>query len=498
MSGGSVVRSELPFETIDALLAQHPFGNTEYITEQLHICYRRRLGKVAAHLPAAAELLDALDRCDSYGVYRTFGDTVVRCAIQHAHARLEMGVEYGLPLARCEEVFRETARLMGDKTFGPIGSGLVDRLGPEPHLGWVWRAEQAETVFTRAFGHIVRENNYEEELYTPEPDELAVLAQGARLLNELLPLSSASPLSHTHLIAIFPRVGLWATRMSSSEFRVSGTIFLSRRLLANPWTAAEHLLHESLHQLLYDFRRGHTLLNPGFDRSDAPLIHSPWNRPDPANGNYWDVHRALAAFHVYVHLALLAQVAEQRAPELEESYGPLRMIGSRTALARAQYLGEQLRTQCWGELGAAGQQFVDWFGSILEILDPAPPVPGSRVHLLFDRYWREAREVGNLTGTTERAEVRDLLAGLIREEVSSARGVLASMNQDYRQFDRSVAAYSSDDPVTQFVSTRLLIAETILGLSPRKYKLSESNLADDAVTHMVEASSEVLMPILLT
>lgn len=234
MSGGSAMRGRLPFDAIDALLAQHAFGNSDYITEQLHVCYQRRLGKVSTHLPTAAELLDALDRTDSYGRYRTFGDTVVRCAIQHAQARLDMGVQYGPPIEQCQEVFQETTRLLEEGRFGPIGSGLVNRLGPAPYHGWVWSEGQPSTVLTRAFRQIVRENNYEEELCTPEADELVVLAKGAQLLNELLPLTSSSSLSHTHLIAVFPRVGLWATRMSSSEFRVSGTIFLSRRLLSNP------------------------------------------------------------------------------------------------------------------------------------------------------------------------------------------------------------------------------------------------------------------------
>jgi hypothetical protein len=254
------------------------------------------------------------------------------------------------------------------------------------------------------------------------------------------------------------------------------------------------LFHESLHQQLYDFRRGHSLLDPAFGRADAPLIHSPWNRPDPTNGNYWDVHRALAAFHVYVHLALLSTVAEQRASSLEVSYGPIKMVGSRTALARAHYLGEQLRTLCWQELGPAGHQVVDWFSSILEILDPSPPAPGACIHLLFDRYWREAREVGNIPTTDQRSDLPELLRTLTGHEVESARNVLTTMNEDQERFNRAFGAFSQDDPVTQFVSTRLLVAETIMNLSPGTYKLS--NAADDIVREMVEDSSDALMPIL--
>ena len=44
-----------------------------------------------------------------------------------------------------------------------------------------------------------------------------VLANGAKLLCELLPLSSRSALSHAHLISFFPSVGTWTGASSSSQ-----------------------------------------------------------------------------------------------------------------------------------------------------------------------------------------------------------------------------------------------------------------------------------------
>jgi hypothetical protein len=268
-------------------------------------------------------------------------------------------------------------------------------------------------------------------------------------------------------------------------------------LLSNPWLVAEHVFHESLHQQLYDFRQGHSLLVPNFVREGAPLIHSLWNRPDSARGNYWDVHRALAAFHVYFHLALLCTIAERRASELEAEYGPVRLVGRRTALVRAHYLNEQIRALCWQELGEAGKRFMDWFSSILELLDPSPPAQGSYVHLLLDRYWREAREIESLSNNAEQpSDLPNQLMTLIEDEVKSARCTLTELNEELDQFNEALASFSNEKPATQFMSVRTLIAKTILDASPPSYRLSESKRPDEMVRQMVENSSEVLQPLL--
>jgi hypothetical protein len=48
----------LPIDKIDATLAQHPFGDNAYITEQMHVSYRRRLEKLSVHLAVAGRLLE--------------------------------------------------------------------------------------------------------------------------------------------------------------------------------------------------------------------------------------------------------------------------------------------------------------------------------------------------------------------------------------------------------------------------------------------------------
>jgi len=333
------------------------------------------------------------------------------------------------------------------------------------------------------------------------------LQTATELLGELLPQLAPSVLSHVHLVAAFNPVGYWSSTASSSEFRLSGTVFLNQTVLVDPWIAADHLFHEALHQQLYDFRQAHSLLAPDFDREGAPTVCSLWNMPDSSRGNFWDVHRSLAAFHVYTHLALLAGLAEQRTQELEARYGPNTLTPRRTALSRAHYLHEQLTTAFMPELGPAGMKFVEWFGSVLRCIDPEPPSPGSYVHLFLDRYWREAQNVAYLSKRADPPDVDQTLLTLANEEVQSVRRLLSAVKQDDELvrfntlaasiYDENSRMFATDRaPLIQFARLRQLNAQTILDVSPDGYTLSEDKLADGIVRDMVEASSQALIPVI--
>ena len=48
-------------QMLEAILVQHrAFGDSDYLHEQLQVCYKRRLTKISARLPAAGALLDTL------------------------------------------------------------------------------------------------------------------------------------------------------------------------------------------------------------------------------------------------------------------------------------------------------------------------------------------------------------------------------------------------------------------------------------------------------
>jgi hypothetical protein len=105
---------------------------------------------------------------------------------------------------------------------------------------------------------------------------------------------------------------------SSSQYLLGGNIFLSELIFNKPWLVSELMYHESIHQKLYDFRRGHTVLkedaalNPDSLAKSEVWVQSPWNYPD----NRWDTHRVLAAFHVYLHVSLLSLRSEELSSDL--------------------------------------------------------------------------------------------------------------------------------------------------------------------------------------
>jgi hypothetical protein len=500
----------------DLLLSEYrPFCDSDYIHEQFHFCYSRRLRKISAVLPEAGYLLDALDRADAYRRYRVMGDTVVRCVIQQALRQIVTQEEYGLPFGTCKTVLEQTARHLNEgECCGPLEATTADvnRLGVARYHGWFWTEEHDNDVFGDAFRQIILQN-YGESLCTPNKDEMAMVQKGAKLLEELLPSLSSSALSHAHLVALFPPIGNWKGRASGSQFRISGTIFLNREALQNPWWVAEHLLHESLHQKLYDFRHGYSLLvqdslPPPGDLSsefesvilDRPGVLAPWNIPGLESLNFWDTHRAVAAFHVYVHLGLFCSLAEQRVPELEGAYGPLYgrppvMTRGRTAFDRAHYLGENIVKSCWNQLGRAGQLLVEWLTSVLDALDPAPPPKGSFVHLLLDRYIREANSI-------ERREAHpDLtrhLAELTEEEVGTTRNLLRAINAYTRlsDFNATLANLPENQPCLQFCQVRKVIAKTLLEVCPDGYTLRGASPEgfghDEILRRMVEDSSRKL------
>jgi len=501
-------------DAIEAELTQHrAFGDSEYIRGQVVRCLERRLHKISPRIPVAEHLLDALSHAECYTRYRVLGDSVVRCVIEHALAQLEMESAYGLPLNECEEVLRETVRLVkDDKLDGPLESRVaaVSRLGTESYHGWVWSEEQPDDIFGRSFRSIVQ-SNYGESLYTPNADEIEMLRKATRLLEDLLPSLSRSALSHAQITAIFPANGKWKGRSSASQIRITGTFFLSRAGLDEPWYLAEHIFHEALHQKLYDFRLGHSVLEPSYLREDAPRICSLWNEPSKLHN--WDTHRAVAAFHVYVHLGLLCTIAERRASELEAVYGrPKAMVGSRKSLERARYLGEQIKESCWEELGPAGKCLIDWLMSVLDALDASPPPERSVVHLLLDRYEREAMRATAVLGRIgpqgfdgeAKADIPRQLTDLVREEANNVCCALSAVHagENLNRFNHAIAQFSDAELGVRFGEVRRIISRTLLDLSPdgRGYRLDGSDLeskrAEEIVRRMVESSSSRLENIL--
>lgn len=492
---------------LDETLSEYrPFGESTYIQQQFVAFSMRRLRQLGGDLPSAAALADALDPAEFDLRYRTLADTVCRCCIDRALRRVMTGAEYELTLRTCDHVFRVITQNLAEPR--PDSAVLADLalLDAEHHHTRIWSDGWTPVVFADTLRSLVISNYGEAPLWTPDTGELAMLRQGIRLLDELLPRSSDSALSHTHLLAVFTSTGPWKFTASSSSFGLGGIIFLRRDLLRNPWWIAEHIFHEALHQKLYEFRCGHTLLQEDTltDQRDPAAngvgITVPWNSPGLTNANYWDTHRAIAAYHVYVQLSLLCAIAEDRAAELEDAYGPIAGAGppmtrAVVALDRAHFLREKIRETCWPELGKAGQLLVDWLTSILWTLDPSVPPKGAQMHLLFNRYLREA---ANIEGKRSSSAPSSELAALTDDEIQSTRAVLCALEADEEasEFESALGQMACEAANARFPEVRRLIARTLLGLSPDGYTFravpSGQTTPEEMVHQMVERSSRKL------
>src|SRR5205085_4414163 len=127
---------------VEEALAEHAaWGDSRYILEQLDLTFRRRLGVVAERLPAAGRLAAALEAADASTRNAIAGNTVIRCAVQHAHLRVAGEQDYGLPLEACERVFEATAdhveRGKGGTPFEG-GDARLEQLSPGGDRGWIW------------------------------------------------------------------------------------------------------------------------------------------------------------------------------------------------------------------------------------------------------------------------------------------------------------------------------------------------------------------------
>ncbi|MEU3073123.1 hypothetical protein [Streptomyces laurentii] len=508
----------MEWDAFDTVLSRRPFGDSRYVRGQMHLAFTRRLESLGNSVPSARHLLTVLQQADPPTGYRTLGDPLLRRAVQQLLTRREGAKPGRNPLTPhvSAQVIEAVARhVESGAANGPLQgeSTAAQWLGDPSRTPWVWSPEQDHGFLGETFTRFV-EHRFGAAPAQPGENDLAMLRQGYRLLDELLPLTSRGALSHTHLIGITPGTGVWEGKASASQFTVTGIIFLNRELLQNPWWVAEHLLHEALHQKLYDFRHAHSMLVRDLDDSpnapaEARRLVSLWNIPglDGAN-NRWNAHRSMAAFHVYVHLALLCSLAEQNAPRLRDTYGPLDapspMTPGRKAFERARYLAENLRTECWDDLGLAGRRLADWLSAVLDAMDPTPPPAGSYLHLVLDRYLKEARRVRVAPASDDLATT---LAALGRSEAETFRQVLSAVGaKDHpgspttepapRPADDHDAGHPADHHAA-FSDQRHHIADTLLRLAPNGYSLDSlcpppGPSADEMVRAMVETSSREL------
>lgn len=484
-------------DLVQGLVQDRPFGDSAYIHGQAGAAFLRRLDKISLALPAAGDLAAALAAADAVTSSAVLADPVVRGVTQQALSQLSRSIFEGMPLAQCAEVFEAAARHVAEaRPGGPLESEGVTggRLGGDAAAPWLWSDDRADGVCTRAFRYLV-EQNFGAPLCSPRPENLATLQQAAAILDQVAPSLARSALSHARLIALFPQAGRWEKVTSCSQFRIVGVIFLGRDMLRDPVSVAEHVLHEALHQKLYDLRHAHSVLARDFEpereevSGAAPAVVSLWNLVSTPGSARWGPSRTLAAFHVYAHLAVYGRLLEAAPDQARHLAGAAAGLTSATsAFRRAYYLGTQLREKYGDELGLAGQCLVDWLMQCLELVSPGPSDPGLRAALLLERYAREIPGLESLSGPA-RHQVN--LPAVLAREVDVTREALqgAGLSGLQAGLDDRLPDYRTGDGIDPAVR-RLL--------QPALARVTEATITDadspvpELVAAMVESSSGIL------
>jgi predicted O-methyltransferase YrrM len=478
-------------DEVEHALASHPvFGDSTYISDQLGSSLRCALRELGLQLPSAQRLAQALR--DGTRDQSLVEDTVLRCATMRAARHAVGAPTFDLSLGECVAVYDEVVRhLDAGRPGSPIQDGSLRSLQLRGTQSLIWSEAHSNDIFGQTFRRVVS-NNYEALPAEPTDADFDMLRQGAALLANLLPELAPPTVAHATMVALVPSLGKWSGVASSSQIMLSGTVFLNRGL-HDPWIVAEHLFHEALHQKLYALQVTHSVREWDVPDQTARII-TPWNSRKLAAANRWDTHRALAAFHVYVHLALLSLRASALSAELSERYGPPTLISPRTALNRAQYLGARLRDVCWAELGAAGQGLVEWLHAALKLLDDDPPGPQDDLHLYVDRYRRETAEIDRLLPEVGRVPGRAAtLTAAVRQDLAVMREVALAVG-DNESLDALRAAYDSVQLAhdsSSITAARRAVLSTFARCAVSPYALGLSESVNLSVQDMFELSSDL-------
>ena len=322
------------------------------------------------------------------------------------------------------ELLRALYRALRERSMAPTPTSPLEWEMPQSIIvgrpaTWVWCANSSATTFVTLFkqqfvDHCLRntltDQRREGALITPDARLLKLLQDGCDLLFMVLPELIMSALSHVRMIAWVRSHTADAAMQSGSARTIPGAVFLSVDHLQTPWSVAEALLHEAIHNKLFDLYLTRLVLDSRYRAASAATVLSPWNEHTTFQSNRWPLDQALAAFHVYVHLALFAAALEEREEELFDRFGPIdrtdKALTCWVAAERARYLGKELRELAregasnarYIGLGPDGHELIQWLLAELAVLEGTSyraPVSNTHDSLTSDSHFLY-RRVPNL------------------------------------------------------------------------------------------------------
>lgn len=193
------------------------------------------------------------------------------------------------------------------------------------------------------------------ELVNVTPDLRARYDRACSLLLDLDPALTESVLPHA-TACVWVNVGVGDAVMESGSARtMPGVVLLSAGYIDSDFQAARALLHEAAHCKLFDLYLTRPILPADSELLVQHRVPCPWNADSKLQSNRWPVDQALAAAHVYVHLARLdaAMPATHRPKHVPDAGG------------RATYLLAALQDLPDKCLGPDGRELVGWLQGCL-------------------------------------------------------------------------------------------------------------------------------------
>jgi hypothetical protein len=185
--------------------------------------------------------------------------------------------------------------------------------------------------------------------------EAGAVQDAVDLLSATLPQISRSVLSHTSLVVLVDGPDAFE---SATDRRIPRAVFLSREAFANPVRLAEALLHESVHQKLYDLQLVYQIYRSDYAAAVASTVAPPWH----GGRARWSFDRAVAACHVYTHLHAFFAALPPQAGGTSQVDVP---GSARQAADRALFLHSALTPLAPTECNASGRAFIGWIGDRL-------------------------------------------------------------------------------------------------------------------------------------
>ncbi len=226
---------------------------------------------------------------------------------------------------------------------GLIEAALERGRGSVPGASWPW-VEPRSARGAAVFEHFRRACSAVGAIVTPVSPRDAPAGFAGRVAEALAAIEGRLPRLAGSTFSLVEGAGLFEGPIESTwSAATPGLVWLNPSALDGERSLQNALLHESLHEKLGRLQITTALLGPG-----GATIEVPW-RADRSGRATFGSYRALAACHVYVHLALL-EAARGDDPGLMRP----------GAAARADHLGRALLASGGEGLGCDGRALLDW------------------------------------------------------------------------------------------------------------------------------------------